>query len=135
MNAETILNAARGVLAQRGRCFGQYEHAGEVCVLGAMAIAAGLEPEHWFEVQTTPADSLTDAEKNLIDAARMLARVVVPQADGVVLHDLVVLIGHWHDGERGPGDVRPANSEVMAALSAAAAVASALSLPVNGVVL
>ncbi|MEV4181682.1 hypothetical protein AB0J28_09565 [Streptosporangium canum] len=120
MTPETILNAAVGVLAERGRCFGNYEYAGEVCVMGALAVAAGKKPAYWLELQeaaaSAVAQSLDTIDHALIAAAYRLAAVVVPPLGEISVEDLCVLIGHWHDGERHLGDVRPKNSEVRDAL-------------------
>lgn len=127
--AEAILNAAIGVLGRRGRAFGTYEMSGgEVCVMGALAVAAGFEADRWMGLQAAPQDSLSAADLTLIGAARLLAGVVAPPLGDVDVEDIVRLVGHWHDGERHPGDVQPKNSEVFAALAAAADRAS-LSVP------
>ena len=120
MTPETILNATIGVLEQRGRHFGDFEYAGKVCVLGGVAIAAGADPAHWRSLQTTPLDGLIPSDLAMIGAAIHLADVVAPTSAEPGLEDLVALIGHWHDGERFPHDVRPTNAEVFDALTKAA---------------
>jgi hypothetical protein len=57
MNVETILNAAIGVLERRGRCTGHFEIAGgQVDPLGALAVAAGMEPDTWMGLREYPAE-------------------------------------------------------------------------------
>lgn len=126
--AEAILNAAIGVLGRRGRCTNNFGWAGKVCVLGGLAVAAGREPDYWLELGAAPQETLPGPDMALVEAARHLAAVVIPPLGDADLDDLIVLIGHWHDGERHPGDVQPKNSEVFAALAAAADRAS-LSVP------
>lgn len=123
MNAETICHAAIGVLAERGRCYGHFELGRQVCVLGALAVAGGVEPEHWWTLQDTPLSELTDTDLALITAARRLAEVVASSAVEPDLGDLIAVVGEWHDGERHRGDVKPLNSEVFEALVKAAHLA------------
>lgn len=123
MNAENILNAARGVLERRGRCFGDYEYAGKCCVLGAMAVAAGQDPRLWVALQA-PDSQWMDEDHELVAAARLFASVVAPAMADEDLEDLCVEVGRWHDGERRPDDVRPENSEVFEALAKAASLAA-----------
>jgi hypothetical protein len=128
VNAETILNATIGVLQQRGRCYGTYmEVSGKVCVLGAMALAAGRdEPDDW---ELLDEDESGDAE--LLAAGRALATVVRGDivADDFNAEDLVCVIGDWHDGPRvGDGDQvsypsPPPHSAVFALVAEAARLA------------
>jgi hypothetical protein len=124
VNAETILHATIGVLQQRGRCFNNYEYAGKVCVLGAMAVAAGQDPRLWVALQELDEEEQARKDCELVAAARLFASVAVPSVATADLEDLCVEIGRWHDGERLPGDARPENSEVFEALAKAASLAA-----------
>jgi hypothetical protein len=124
VNVETILHATIGVLQQRGRCFNNYEYAGRVCVLGAMAVAAGQDPDLWVALQELDEGEQARKDAELVRAARLFASVTVPRVADADLEDLCVEVGRWHDGERLPGDVRPENSEVFEALAKAASLAA-----------
>ncbi|MER7213536.1 hypothetical protein ABT340_41285 [Streptosporangium sp. NPDC000239] len=120
MTVEVILNAAVGVLENRGRCFNDYTYADQVCVLGALAVAAGFDPDCWMGLQELAGEDRTGAEQTLIDAAQRLASVVAPRWADSRVEDLCVALGDWHDGERHVGDVRPTDSQVRDALLQAA---------------
>jgi hypothetical protein len=124
MTVETILHATIGVLQRRGRCFNNYEYAGKVCVLGAMAVAAGQDPRLWVALQELDEEERAREDRELVAAARLFASVAVPSVAEADLEDLCVEVGRWHDGERRPGDVRPENSEVFEALAKAAHLAA-----------
>lgn len=120
MNAETILNATIGVLARRGRCFGGFEYAGKCCVLGAMAVAAGADPDVWLALQEMPEVEMASGDRELVAAARFLAAVVAPEYAGADLEKVCVHVGRWHDGNRWRADEAPKTSVVFEALTKAA---------------
>lgn len=100
MNAETILNAAIGVLQQRGRCTGEFVvQDGTVDTLGAMAVAAGMEPQIWQGLQELPAIQIVGRDAVLVGAARVLAGLVAPLQDTATMPvgRLVSLLGDWSD--------------------------------------
>ena len=100
MNAETILNAAIGVLERRGRCTGHFEIAGgQVDPLGALAVAAGMEPDTWMGLREYPAEWMDEQDGRLVAAARLLAEVAVPGQcpPDMPVHDLVGVLGDWSD--------------------------------------
>lgn len=100
MNAENILNAARGVLERRGRCIGDFELGdGRVDQLGALAIAGGHDADMWrfwrdLAIEDLDADALV-----LVEAARLLAEVQAPlqPVRSLPLHRLVMLLGDSND--------------------------------------
>src|SRR5690606_32904861 len=100
VNVETILNAAIGVLKQRGRCVGDYETGdGRVDQLGALAIAGGETADIWrfwreFAVQELDGHALV-----LVEAARALARQEAPlqPVDEMSVEQLVTLLGDAND--------------------------------------
>lgn len=124
MNAETILHATIGVLARKGRCFGGFEYAGKHCVLGAMAVAAGADPDVWLALQEMPELEMDPADRELVAAARCLATVVCPEQAVADLETVCVHVGRWHDGNRWRGDMEPKTSEVFEALTKAASLAA-----------
>jgi hypothetical protein len=97
---EDILNASIGVLAERGRAFGDYGGAtGPVCGLGAIAVAAGLEPEAWRYLSEDPEALWSPAEVAMVAAARRLLATVAPwlNAYDTPLDDLISVVGDWYD--------------------------------------
>jgi hypothetical protein len=100
VNAENILNAARGVLERRGRCIGDFELGdGRVDQLGALAIAGGEAPDIWrfwrdFETEDLDGHALT-----LVEAARLLAEVEAPlqPVREMSIERLVMLLGDSSD--------------------------------------
>lgn len=105
---ELILNAAIGVLQRSGRCFGDFARDGKVCVLGALAVAAGEPASMWWGLQEAESEHrLKPSDVVLIEAARTLARVVAPARADLDLDSLCTAVGAWHDGasaSRPPGD-------------------------------
>lgn len=114
-----ILRKAADILTTRGRSFGEYFTPGEdpelsdckVCVLGAIALAAGCDLNDmslWG-----PEDA---AEELAMDAARALAEHLnlldVPAAEDP--NTVIERVGAWHDGEIAGG--LPSMAEVEAAL-------------------
>lgn len=120
MNAETILNAAIGVLQRRGRCRGHFEtRDGKVCQLGALAVAAGHEPDLWMGLRDLTFEKLGQADRVLVEAARILAQVEAPMQPvrEMSLDQVVTLLGDSND--------IASDSEVFTFLSRAARVAAA----------
>jgi hypothetical protein len=113
-----ILRKAADILTTRGRSFGEYFTPGEdpelsdckVCVLGAIALAAGCDLTDmslW-----DPQDANEDA---VMDAARALAEHLHLLNDGWDNPNTVIQrVGGWHDGEIAGG--MPSMEEVEAAL-------------------
>ncbi len=100
MNTETILNAAIGVLQRRGRCRGHFEtRDGKVCQMGALAVAAGHEPDLWMGLRDLAFEKLGPADRVLVEAARILAQVEAPMQPvrEMSLDELVTLLGDSND--------------------------------------
>lgn len=100
MNAETLLHATIGVLSQRGRCYGQWEENGRVCLLGAMGIAAGRTADYWDELRDATND-LEEVDHHLLEAARALASTIdnpVRAPEELSNELLVQVLSAWHDG-------------------------------------
>lgn len=100
MNAETILNAAIGVLKQRGRCVGDYETGdGRVDQLGALAIAGGESADIWRFWRDFEFEELDGHALVLVEAARALARQEAPlqPVDRMSVEQLVTLLGDAND--------------------------------------
>ncbi|MEV0830957.1 MULTISPECIES: hypothetical protein [Streptosporangiaceae] len=98
--SENILNAAIGVLVDRGRAFADYGGTtGPVCGLGAIAVAAGLEPDAWRYLSEDPEALWSPAEVAMVGAARRLLATVAPWLDAAdtPLDDLISLLGDWYD--------------------------------------
>ncbi|MFI7644267.1 hypothetical protein [Nonomuraea sp. NPDC049400] len=129
MSPETILTGAIGLLEQHGRSYGSYDnHQGELCVLGAMAVAAGKEAECWEGLRNVYPNDMGDGDAELVEAALRLIRVIPVDVDldDLMIEDLIGAIGSWHDGtlndEDSPADM-PTNAQVFAALAEAARLA------------
>ncbi|TMR11067.1 hypothetical protein ETD86_37115 [Nonomuraea turkmeniaca] len=129
MNASKILTDAIGVLEQRGRSYGTYlNQQGEVCVLGALALAAGTEHDIWEGLGLYPEDEWELGDAEMVEAARQLLTLLPVKADlnDLPIQDLIEHIGDWHDGvSDADGDKPrpPANSVVFAKLAEAARLA------------
>lgn len=129
MNAETILTDAIGVLEQRGRSFGVYlNQQGEVCVLGAMALAAGVAHDCWESLNLYPPDEWELGDAELVEASRLLLSILPYDVDfdDLTIEEIVEKIGDWHDGvldADGDKPHAPANSQVFAKLAEAARLA------------
>lgn len=116
--AENLLNAAMGVLQQRGRCRENFVLIdGSIDPLGALAVAAGLEPDTWMGLREVPESEIAGVDRVLVDAAWVLASAAVPGvgAEHMPVHDLVGVLGDWSD--------RSTDAEVFDALAKAAHVA------------
>ncbi len=113
--AENLLNAAIEVLERRGRCRENFVLAdGSVDPLGALAVAAGEEPDIWMGLRELPESQIVGADRVLVDAAWYLVVVAVPHVDSwqFTVDDMVSLLGDWAD--------RASDAEVFAALAKAA---------------
>ena len=113
--SENLLNAAIGVLQLRGRCRENFELAdGSVDPLGALAVAAGLEPDTWMGLREIPESQIKGIDRVLVDAAWVLASAAVPElgTEHMPVHDLVGVLGDWSD--------RSSDAEVFDALTKAA---------------
>ncbi|GGK62211.1 hypothetical protein Sme01_04170 [Sphaerisporangium melleum] len=100
MTPENILNAAIGVLEMRGRCRGNYELGdGSVDPLGALAVAAGLEPDDWMGLRTLPESQIAGGDRVLVDAAWFLVAAAVPRVETwhLPVDDMVRALGDWAD--------------------------------------
>ena len=100
MTPENILNAARGVLKQRGRCTGQFKtDDGRVDLAGALAIADGAEADMWLFWRDFRFEELNACTRALIEAARLLAEVLAPlqPVRAMTLDRLVMLLGDAND--------------------------------------
>jgi hypothetical protein len=97
---ETICPTAIGVLLERGRCRTSFtDEQGRVDRLGALALAAGFEPQVWLDLRQVQKDEdLTPDQLALVEAARLVAHVEAPCQDPhlLPLDRLVMLVG---DGE------------------------------------
>ncbi|MEV0994589.1 hypothetical protein [Nonomuraea sp. NPDC050202] len=96
MNAETILNAAQGVLQRRGMCAGNFTIvSGEVDAFGALAIAGGFEPDVWMGLREWHEIHWEPGDHRLVDAAYLLAEQVLPGrcVAGMPLDDLITDAG------------------------------------------
>lgn len=133
ISPEQILTGAVYLMQERGRAFGNYDdRTGHLCALGAMAVAAGKEPDCWEGLRGAYPHWLEEGDAELIEAALVLLRVACPAEDGeempqeVLIEDLIERVGGWHDGTLNsePGQrTPPANSTVFAALAEAAEIA------------
>jgi hypothetical protein len=127
VNASQILTDAIGVLEQRGRSFGTYlNRQGEVCVLGAMAMAAGTDHDIWEGLGLYPEDEWELGDAELVEAARILLTLLPIEVDlnDLPIEDLVEHIGDWHDGVwNGENRDAPTNAEVFGVLADAARLA------------
>ncbi len=115
MTAENLLNAAIGVLERRGRCRENFVLIdGSVDPLGALAVAAGEEPDAWMGLRELPESQITGTDRALVDAAWYLVVVAVPHVDSwqLPVDDMVGLLGDWAD--------RATDAEVFDALTKAA---------------
>lgn len=125
-SARQILIGAIDELKVRGRAFGDWEYGECLCVLAAMAVAAGRTADYWDEVREAAAsDDYEDVDWTLLVAARNLATVVRPEVpvEELSVDGLIDLISDWHDGPL-VGDEYvspPANWKVFDALIRAAA--------------
>jgi hypothetical protein len=100
MTPENILNAARGVLKQRGRCIGQFKtEDGRVDLAGALAIADGAEADMWLFWRGFRPGELNEDARAVIEAARLVAEVVAPlqPVRTMSLNRLVALLGDASD--------------------------------------
>lgn len=100
MNAETILNAAMGVLQHRGRCKANFVLAdGSVDPLGAIGVARGMEPDIWMGLRELSPSEIYGTDKDVVDAARFLAEAAVPGQCplDMPVNDLVGVLGDWAD--------------------------------------
>lgn len=100
MTPETILNAAIGVLKQRGRCKHRYTTiTGRVDLLGALAVARGSEPDLWMGLRELLPGDIYGNEKTLVDAARYVVKVVAPlqPADEMSVNRLAGVLGDTND--------------------------------------
>ncbi|MFI7448169.1 hypothetical protein ACIBQX_11780 [Nonomuraea sp. NPDC049714] len=100
MTPENILNAARGVLKQRGRCIGQFKtEDGRVDLPGALAIADGAEADMWLFWRGFEFEELDTNTRAVIEAARLLAEVMAPlqPVRTMSLNQLVALLGDASD--------------------------------------
>lgn len=122
-----ILTGGISEMQTRGRAFGTYnQSSGEVCVLGALAMAAGQDPDHWEVLQGRLPHWLEPGDAELLEAGRALAAVVRGGIDSKHLdaEELIATIGDWHDGtidaeaEEYPSP--PPNSQVYALVAEAA---------------
>lgn len=125
ISPEQILTGAVYLMQERGRAFGNYDdRTGHLCALGAMAVAAGKEPDSWEGLRGAYPHWLEEGDAELIEAARRLAAVVKPGAnpDTMLPEDLIEGIGDWHDGTSNTPSEKPnapANSVVFAAFAEA----------------
>lgn len=117
-----ILLTAVELLKQRGRSYGSYDnHQGELCVLGAMAVAAGKDADCWEGLRNVYPGGMGDGDAELVEAALRLIRVIPVDVDldDLMVEDLIGAIGGWHDGtwngEDSEADM-PTNAQVFAAL-------------------
>lgn len=83
-----------------GRAFGDWEDSGCLCVLAAMAVAAGRTADYWTELRNAGPHEYEPIDETLLDAARSLAVVVRPAVDVAALSvdALIDLVSDWHDG-------------------------------------
>jgi hypothetical protein len=121
-----ILMRAVDLLQARGRSYGSYDdRCGQLCALGAMAVAAGKEADCWEGLHGAYPHWLEQGDAELIEAARLLAAFIDDEAgkDELLVEELVGLIGDWHDGPLDPETGKhfpPMNSAVFDALTKAA---------------
>jgi hypothetical protein len=106
-----LLLKAADVYARNGRVEADFYDSAQqadprdcrVCVLGAIAVGAGLDPDMW--IWTANASSLASrpARAEAFAAARALAEYVDLLPDGEVVSEseLIALIGGWHDETSG----------------------------------
>ncbi|SET52460.1 DUF6197 family protein [Nonomuraea wenchangensis] len=95
MNAASILADAITVLEQRGMCSSNFVIAsGAVDAFGALAVAAGSEPDVWMGLSDWNAP-WEPSDRQLVDAAFYLAELVLPGRDvvGMPLDDLITDVG------------------------------------------
>ncbi|MGA4989968.1 DUF6197 family protein [Nonomuraea bangladeshensis] len=96
MNVATILADAITVLEQRGMCSGTFVIAsGAVDAFGALAVAAGSEPDVWMGLREWHEIHWEPSDHQLVDAAYRLAEQVLPGCDvaGMALDDLITDVG------------------------------------------
>lgn len=108
-----------------GRALGDWEYGQCLCVLAAMAVAAGRTANYWEEVRQAPPHEYEPVDDSLLAAARSLAGVVRPEVDVAALSvdSLIDLVSDWHDGPETPDGYTcaPPNWKVYDALIRAAA--------------
>ncbi|MER7361831.1 DUF6197 family protein [Nonomuraea wenchangensis] len=95
MNATTILADAITVLEQRGMCAGNFTvRTGEVDAFGALAVAAGFEPDVWMGLRDWN-ERWSPSDRQLVEAAYYLAELVLPDRDlsEMLLDDLITDVG------------------------------------------
>jgi hypothetical protein len=100
MTPENILNAARGVLKQRGRCTGRFTtDDGRVDLLGALAIADGAEADMWLFWRGFLLEELNASALALLEAARLVAEVMAPlqPVRTMSISRLAMLLGDSND--------------------------------------
>lgn len=103
-----ILSGAVDLMAARGRAHGSYELlGGQLCALGALAVAAGKDPDFW-DILAGP-EPYGHGDVELVEAARLLVQVIAPwhDADALMVGDLVEIVWDWHDGEMVEVDGKP----------------------------
>jgi hypothetical protein len=101
VSTEKTLRDAMGVLIHRGRAFADYGDldSGPVCVLAAIAIAAGLGPDAWRYLDEAPEQEWEPSETRMVEAARALLAVTAPWVDAydTAISDLISLVADWYD--------------------------------------
>ncbi|MBN6054572.1 hypothetical protein JYK22_21700, partial [Nonomuraea sp. RK-328] len=99
-SAQQILIGAIGELKVRGRAYGDWEYGQCLCVLAAMAVAAGRTADYWDEVRQAEPHEYEPVDETLLIAARSLAKVVRPAVavEELSVDGLIDLISDWHDG-------------------------------------
>jgi hypothetical protein len=100
VTAFEILTGAVGVLQRRGRCVGDFEVGdGRVCLLGALAVAAGGDADLWRFLREFDMADLDVQDAPLVEAARLVAEVIAPlqPVRRMSIDQLVTLIGDAHD--------------------------------------
>ena len=66
--------------------------------MGAIALAADLEPDVWMGVREMLDGQITGELALLVDAARHLCRAAIPYTDpDAPVDDLVGVLGDWQD--------------------------------------
>ncbi|MFB4280792.1 hypothetical protein ACBJ59_36270 [Nonomuraea sp. MTCD27] len=123
-----ILLAGIDLLKQHGRAFGSYDNQqGELCALGALAVAANKDAECWESMRGSWPLHAEPGDRELVEAARELYMVLAGadvSPEDLQIEDLIEGVGAWHDGTPVPDSeeaIPPANSVVFAAFSDAAA--------------
>jgi hypothetical protein len=100
MTATTLIADAASILQMRGRCRGNFVLGdGTLDPLGAIAVAAGLEPDTWMGLREIPESQIYGVDRAMVNAAWVLATVAVPRVDTPLMpvHDLVGVLGNWAD--------------------------------------